>query len=238
MKKRKVKKNSDFFESLNYAIEGIGTAIKREKNIRREVVGAVIAIIMSIVLRISIEEVKDIALAITLVFVIEFLNSAIEAVVDLVTLEYRPLAKKAKDIAAGAVLITSLYALFIGYLVFVPKLKVQLIHYKPLVRYSYIDTFMVALVIVIALVLIIKRIYGKGSPLQGGMPSGHSAIAFAAWVGISFTTTNIIVQGLTLGLALLIAESRIEGKIHSLKEVVAGGLLGAIVTYVILRIVF
>jgi diacylglycerol kinase (ATP) len=70
------------------------------------------------------------------------------------------------------------------------------------------------------------------------MPSGHSAIAFSLWVGVSYTTNSIVVTILTFFIALLVAQSRIEGKIHSPKEVLAGSLLGVSITYILLKLIF
>lgn len=86
------------------------------------IVMAVVAIMMSIILHIHLMEWLFILIAIFGVFALEFVNSAIERVVDLVTEDYHELAKQAKDIAAAAVLVYSCLSVIIGLIIFVPKL--------------------------------------------------------------------------------------------------------------------
>ena len=81
---------------------------------------------------------------------------------------------------------------------------------------------------------IIKSFYKKGTPLEGGMPSGHSAIGFATFGIIMFMTSDIRIQALGLFMALLVAQSRVKAGIHSFKEVLAGGILGFMIAFIIM----
>ncbi len=71
--------------------------------------------------------------------------------------------------------------------------------------------------------------FNKGTPLEGGMPSGHSAIAFAVFGILLYMTSDIRILGLAFFMALLVAQSRVKAGIHSFKEVLAGGFLGFVV---------
>lgn len=236
--KKKITKNAKFSESVNYALEGIVIAIKTEKNMRIHIFTAILIVILSLIFGVTRSDLKSLSFAISLVFFAELMNTAIEAAVDISTTRYHPLAKKAKDVAAGAVLVVSLNALVIGYIIFSKKIKEDTFEIFKLLKYSYVDTVLLVLFVVIIVVFIIKSYYKKGKLLHGGMPSGHSALAFGMWVGVSYATENIVVTILTFGIALLVAQSRIEGRIHSPKEVFIGSLVGIIVTYVLLKLIF
>ena len=112
----------DFTSSLEFAITGIFTAIKEERNMRKHALSALVAILAGLVFRISATEWLFLLLSITLVIAFEIMNSAIENVVDLASnYHFSMLAKNAKDMAAGAVLVVSVFALVTGLIIFVPK---------------------------------------------------------------------------------------------------------------------
>ena len=116
-------KNRTVYASLEFALTGIITAFREERNLRKHAVSASLAIIFGFVFRISRVEWLFLLLAIFLVIFGEIINSAIENVVDLAS-EYlfSMLAKNAKDMAAGAVLFISLYAVIVGMMIFLPKI--------------------------------------------------------------------------------------------------------------------
>ncbi|GAB2021942.1 diacylglycerol kinase [Pseudolactococcus yaeyamensis] len=116
-------KNLTVYASLEFALTGIITAFREERNLRKHAVSAIITIIFGFVFRISITEWLFSLLAIFLVIFGEIINSAIENVVDLASeYHFSMLAKNAKDMAAGAVLFISLYAVIVGMLIFLPKI--------------------------------------------------------------------------------------------------------------------
>ena len=108
-------KNRTLVASMEFAITGIITAFKEERNMRKHMISAILAIIAGTVFRISVTEWLFLLLAIFLVITFEIINSAIENVVDLASnYHFSMLAKNAKDMAAGAVLIISGYAVLTG----------------------------------------------------------------------------------------------------------------------------
>ena len=118
-------KNRTLVSSLEFAITGIITAIKEERNMRKHIISAVLASIAGAVFRISAIEWLFLLLAIFLVITFEIVNSAIENVVDLASnYHFSILAKNAKDMAAGAVLVISGYAVLTGLIIFIPKIIV------------------------------------------------------------------------------------------------------------------
>lgn len=111
---------SKFFKSFRYAVAGIVTATK-EQNLRFHLLSAVIVLLAGIFTGLSMMEWLIIVLVMALVIGTEMVNTAIERVVDLASPEIHPLAKEAKDIAAGAVLVFAVISVIIGLLIFLPK---------------------------------------------------------------------------------------------------------------------
>lgn len=109
-----------FIAGFGYAFTGLWYALRTQRNVRVHVLSAVLAIALGIVLRISAIEFALIFVAITGVFIAEMFNTVIELCVDLVSPAYHPLAKIAKDVAAGAVLLSAMLAVVIALFVFEP----------------------------------------------------------------------------------------------------------------------
>jgi len=107
-----------FWHSFRYAAQGIASAFKSELNMKVHSALAVVILTAAALFRIPASGWILLLLAITLVLTTELLNTAIEAVVDLVSPGVHPLAKRAKDIAAGAVLLTAVFAVITGIYVF------------------------------------------------------------------------------------------------------------------------
>jgi diacylglycerol kinase (ATP) len=108
--------------SFRYAWQGLVYTLQCERNARIHLVTALLVILLSLWLGLSALEWAMITVAIALVFTGEMLNTVIEVLVDMITLEYHPLAKLAKDIAAGAILVASLAAATIGIAILGPRL--------------------------------------------------------------------------------------------------------------------
>ena len=119
--KNKPYKNRTFFDSFRYAFVGVSTVFKEERNMRFHVFSTIMVIIVSFLLSLSLQEWLWMLLVSFLVLVMEIWNTVIENTIDLVTPDYHPLAKKAKDMAAAAVLFTSIFALVVGGLILLPK---------------------------------------------------------------------------------------------------------------------
>ncbi|WP_147532397.1 diacylglycerol kinase family protein [Bacillus marasmi] len=110
------------FKSFSYAITGLAHATKRERNLRIHLTITVLVCILGFYFSISVTKWLIILLAIGGVISLELVNTALERVVDLVTSDYQPLAKQAKDVAAGAVLVYAIIAVIIGILIFLPEI--------------------------------------------------------------------------------------------------------------------
>lgn len=117
-----------FLRSFAHAWDGIMYAVRTQRNARVHLAAAVAALGLGVVLRLSPVEFALLFLAIMAVLVAELFNTVAEAVVDLVTSEYHPLARVAKDVAAGAVLLCAIFSVIIGLLVFGPHLWPLALH--------------------------------------------------------------------------------------------------------------
>ncbi len=111
-----------FLQSFVYAFQGVRYAVRTQRNARVHLLIALLAIGMGLWLGISPVEWGLVFVAITGVFIAEMLNTVVEACVDLATQEYHPLAKVAKDVAAGTVLLNAVLSIIIGLFVFGPHL--------------------------------------------------------------------------------------------------------------------
>ena len=115
-------KKDPLYKSFGYAFQGIFNTIRTERNIKIHCAAAILVTIFGIWLQISKTEWMICFILFGLILALELVNTAVEATVDLFTEERKPLAKKAKDAAAGAVLIVAIIAAVIGILIFIPKL--------------------------------------------------------------------------------------------------------------------
>ena len=118
----KKEKKDPLYRSFGYAFQGIFTCVRKERNMKIHCVVAVFVVIAGVILKISAIEWCICLALFGLVMALEHVNTAVEAVVDMVTEEYHPLAKVAKDTAAGAVLIAAIMAAIAGCIIFLPKI--------------------------------------------------------------------------------------------------------------------
>ena len=201
---------------------------------RTHFISAVVALLVALFLRVSPLEFALLALSVLFVLCAELINTAVEAVVDLVSPEFHPLAKIAKDTAAGAVLLAASGAGITGYLILAKYIlplygKVLYMLGTP----SDLGT-VVAILVVTIVVIMLKSLSGKGTPLQGGFPSGHAAVAFSIATAVSLNTGDPLISLLSFALAVMVSHSRLLMRIHSMREVIAGSLVGAGITILVL----
>ncbi|MDQ3428761.1 MAG: diacylglycerol kinase [Actinomycetota bacterium] len=220
--------------SFEHAYRGVVSAVRTQRNMRFHVLAAVGVLVLSLLVGVSELELAVLVLTILVVFVTEMLNTAMEFVVDLVTTEYHPLAKLAKDVSAGAVLVSSVGAVLVGYLVLADDLGPLSMETLNSIRRWPGHLTLVALGVVVLVVVLGKALTRSPNSFYGGMPSGHAAVAFAGWVAASFIAAEGRYAGLvsliSLLMALLVCQSRIEGGIHSPFQVVVGAAVGALLT--------
>jgi len=216
--------------SFDHAYRGLIYVVRTQRNMRIHVVISVLVLVASLLVSVSRLELGILVLVILLVFVTEMFNTAMEFAVDLVTKEYHPLAKLAKDVSAGAVLVSSVGAVLVGYLILADNLGPLSLDTLETIRRQPAHLTLVALGVVVLLVLLGKAITHSPSSFAGGMPSGHAAVAFAGWVAASFVSAEGLVSVIALLMALLVCQSRVESGTHTFYQVAMGALLGVLAT--------
>lgn len=123
LKKRlKLQGKTNFIDSMNHAIDGINYTIDHERNFKIEMIIAMLVIVAGFFFKVSKIEWLILLITTSSVLVLELVNTSIERCVDLVTKDYQELAKHAKDVSAGAVLLASLFSVCIGIIIFLPKI--------------------------------------------------------------------------------------------------------------------
>jgi diacylglycerol kinase (ATP) len=235
-----MKTRPSIIESFNYAIEGVIHVLRTQRNMRLHFAIAVVVLVLAVAVGVSRIELILLLLAITFVLVAEMINTAIEGTIDAATTSFDPMAKLAKDVAAGAVLIAAVNAVAVGYLVFAGKAADKSADVLDKLRDAPAKITVIALVLTVIIVIATKAWTGRGTPLRGGLPSGHAAIAFAAWVAATYIvgdTHRFVVSALTFIMALLVAQTRVESGIHSTPEVISGAAIGALVTLSVFQLV-
>jgi diacylglycerol kinase (ATP) len=228
-----VKTRPSIIESFNFAIEGVVHVLRTQRNMRIHFAVAVVVLVTAAAVGVSKIELIALLLSIAFVLVAEMINTAIEGTIDAATTSFDPMAKLAKDIAAGAVLIASINAVAVGYLVFAGKAADKSARVLDKLRNAPAEITVVALVVTVILVIATKAWTGRGTPLRGGLPSGHAAVAFAAWMAATYIVNDshrFLISGLTFIMAMLVAQTRVEAGVHSALEVAYGGAIGALVT--------
>ncbi len=237
-KEQEVKKPRNWFDSLNCAVEGVIYAFKTQKHIRYHYVIAALALFLSLLLRLPVVEFVLFSISIVILLFAEMLNTAIEEAVNLIEERHHLYAKNAKDVSAGAVLISSVGVAVMVYMIFSKHL------YEPLgAGLKEVSMFsghiaVISLLLVLIAVVVLKATTKKGTPLHGGMPSGHSAIAFSLFTSISLITLNPLVTLLSFGMAVMVSHSRLESGVHTKTEILLGALLGCGLTLLIFKVFF
>ncbi len=224
-------------KSFTFAFEGIVYVLRTQRNMKIHFAVAFLVMGGSLFFDLQRTELIVVMLAVAFVLVMEMVNTAVEAAIDTFGTAFDPMAKIAKDVAAGAVLISSLNALAVAYLIFFDRITEPSRNLIELARQTPTHISVIALVLVVLGAIVAKAILHKGTPFQGGMPSGHAAVAFAGWTAITYVSASlehgILISALAFLMAFLVAQSRVESGIHSIPEVFFGAVMGILVTTIL-----
>ncbi len=233
-------KRWDFFGPFRIALNGIVFTFRTQRHMRFHLFVVVVVLLLGILVNLGLRETLVLLFTISLVLVAEMFNSAIEATVDLASPQYNPLAKFAKDIAAGAVLISTMIALVVGALLFVGENRWEAIKINVTgegFRPPTLLRLMLGAVVLFFIVLVGKGLGQRGRVLQGGLVSGHAAFGFFLATSAVILADNPVTAGIALLLAAIVAQSRFEAKFHSVFELSLGALVGVVLSLVIFGLV-
>ncbi|MGP3779265.1 diacylglycerol kinase [Halanaerobium saccharolyticum] len=220
-------------DSFNHAIAGLIHAIRTQRNMQIHLTAAILVLAFSLFFDLSRIELGLVIVAISLVIFAELINTAVEVIIDILSQEYNFKARIAKNISAAAVVIAAGNAIFIAYLVFINKAQELSLNLIFNIRHEPLHLIFITLSLIFILVIVLKSIFSSGTPLKGGIVSGHAALAASSVLIIWFLTRSLIALSLASVLAFLTAQSRLEAGTHSFKEIVLGTLLGSIIAFII-----
>ncbi len=233
-------KNDNFIEAWNNAVNGIIYAATTQRNIRIQLVLAVIIMMLSLFYGLNTTEFLCLVFAVFMVIFAEMINTAIETVVDLFVDVYHPKAKIAKDVAAGAVVLAACNALVVGYFIFFNKENIKAISdsiFNNMVKSPQHLAFVAILLVIIAVIAIkasCSRKKQRGELIKEGfVPSGQTAIAFAALTAIWINSRDIITFSLALVLSVLIAGNRLYNNARTKAEVAFGACMGILIVILV-----
>ncbi len=227
------------FDSFNYAFEGIIHVLRTQRNMRIHFTAAIVVIVVAVIVNVTKLELIALLISIAFVLIAEMINSAVESAIDIATTSFDPMAKLAKDIVAGAVLIATINAVVVGYLVFAGKVADRSADLLDRLRQAPAELTIVALILTVIAVLATKAYTGRGTPLRGGLPSGHAAVAFAGWIAATYVSGadhRFLISTIALIMALLVVQTRVESGVHSTLEVTYGAALGSLAALVVFQV--
>ena len=233
-------KNDNFFEAWGNATNGIIYSATTQRNIRIQLVLAVIVMVLSLFYGLNTAEFLCLLFAVFMVIFAELINTAIETVVDLFVDVYHPKAKISKDVAAGAVVLAACNALVVGYFIFFKEENLKAISdsiFNNMVK-SPMHLAFVAIMLVVIAVISMKAGCSKKTERgelvkEGFVPSGQSAIAFAVLTAIWLNSKDIVTFTLALILSILVVENRVGSNARTKAEIVFGACMGVLILLLI-----
>jgi diacylglycerol kinase (ATP) len=231
-------KNRNLINSFNNAINGVISTVRSERNMKIHLTAAALVLFLSLFYDLTRVEFLIVCITIALVIICELFNTALEVVIDTLIDIYHPKAKVVKDTAAGAVFISAVLSMLVAYFIFFDRVSSSLEIGIVRIKQAPTHLTVISIIITMLIVLLLKAFFKKGTPLSGGMPSGHSAIAFSATTAVALWTDNVNITILFLIVSLLVVQSRLEGKIHTLIELVAGAVIGFSVTLLLFQVFY
>ncbi|HEY3779536.1 MAG TPA: diacylglycerol kinase [Fimbriimonadaceae bacterium] len=235
-----IQKEKDFLGPFKTAISGLVYTFRTQRHMRFHLYVVFIVCVLGLLFRLRLHEMLVLLFVISLVLLAEMFNSAIEATVDLVQPTYHPLAKFAKDMAAGAVLIATILALVGGALLLLGEDRWEQIRIAvssgdigiPVVPRLIFGLFLVFIAVIVG-----KGLGKRGQVFQGGMVSGHAAFGFFMAASIMFISGQPLIWALAILLAAVIAQSRWEAKFHTIFELSLGAAVGVIIALILFKVV-
>jgi len=233
-----IRKRAHLIESFNAAIEGFFYVVKSQRNMRIHFLVALFVLLLGIYLNFLRIELILLCITVSIVLITEMINTAVEILLDYIHAPHSHWVKRVKDISAGSVLIAALNAVIVGYFLFIKNNTIYKVFNKGLLKVGQSDwhiSFFI-LLILLGIVIFSKALFHKGTPLRGGMPSGHSAVAFSVWTLVALISGNSLLTFAVFILAFLVAQSRIGRHYHNIWEVLAGGAIGITLTVMVFRI--
>jgi diacylglycerol kinase (ATP) len=225
-------------QSFNNAIEGLIFVFKSQRSMKVHFIFTFLIVTVCVILKVDFVDFLFLVFAMSFVLITEMLNTALEMIMDMISESYHPLVRIAKDVSAGAVLIATITAIIVGYLILSKYLTDPVfIGLSHLLKSPWYIT-LIAILAVLIISIGIKIFLGRGTPFYGGMPSAHSALAFSIWTIVTILTKNALVMTLTFVIAFMAAQGRVASGAHTFREVLFGAVLGVLLSLLVFQFVY
>ena len=230
--------NKNFIQACSNAVNGIVYCATTQTNIRKQLILGTLVMILSLFYNFTTAEFLCLTFAVFFVIFAEMQNTAIETLVDLLVDVYHPKAKIAKDIGAGAVVLTAINAIIVAYFLFFRETEITQMSNSIFNQMLSSPTHLafVGIILTIIAVVTIKAAV-KGTKMKPGTnvtfnPSGQSAVSFAALTAIWMNTKNPVVFCLSLVLSLMVVGNRLNDK-KTFSEILFGALMGTLIVILV-----
>ncbi len=227
-------KNRSIWESFNNAVSGIVLSLRYERNIRIHFFIGVAVLAYTLFIKISMVERALVVFAVFFVITAEMFNTAVEHITDyFLSRTHNPMIRMIKDISSGAVLMSVVNAVFTGYFILYKSSYGNIERVIGFIRQMPGMAAFVTVAAVTVSVIAVKALTGTGTPFHGGFPSGHAAFSFSiVALSVMYVESQMLVL-LIFIMAMVVCKSRLDRKIHTLWQLVSGGLLGFFLTVLI-----
>lgn len=227
-------KSRSLEESFRCAFSGLVHVFRTQPHMRFHFLMVVLVLALAKIYRLGRTELLILFVSISLVLMTEMFNTALEAVIDMVTQTYHPLAKRAKDVAAGSVLIASVNAVIVGFLLFLDDDRIRRVVARGSPTPFPSEVVIIEIVILLVLLLALRASHFG----DGRVPvSGHSALGFSlATLTVWLVHREVLAGVLVVLLALVLAQACIARGLHSFRAVFNGALLGTCLPLLLLRV--
>ncbi|MBP8954162.1 MAG: diacylglycerol kinase [Armatimonadetes bacterium] len=226
------------WRSFRFAWDGLSYVLRTEKHMQFHVTIMSLVLMAAAGFGVNPYELLHLMTAFALVLITEMINTALERTIDLTVKTYDPSAKIAKDVAAGAVLLAAAYAVAVGIIgITTSETFWRVIRSLPesmaTPHLGVVQGVLIGSILLGVIIAWLKAKTQSGTFWKGGVVSGHTALAFLIGTSLVIMTRNLSVACLVLAMALLVSQSRVQAKIHSMQEVVIGAALGTIMAIII-----
>ena len=235
--------NRNFIQACNNAVNGIVYSATTQSNIKKELILGTLVMILSLFYNFSSAEFLCLTFAVFFVIFAELINTAIETIVDLLVDVYHPKAKIAKDIGAGAVVLSAVNAVIVAYFLFFKETDITKISnsiFSHMIA-SPVHLAFVGLILVIIAIIVMKAAVAEKKMISGVeakfIPSGQSALAFAILTAIWINSKSPVIFCLALVLSILVVGNRMNDT-RTFGEVIFGAFMGTLIILMVYGLVF
>ncbi|MBI3946521.1 MAG: diacylglycerol kinase [Armatimonadetes bacterium] len=230
-------KSSSLIDSFRHAIDGVVHVFRTQRHMRFHFLMVVLVLTLAKVYQLNRTELLVLFFSVCFVLMTEMFNTAVEAVIDMVTQNYHPLAKHAKDVAAGAVLIASVNAVVVGFLLFLDSDRIRTVVARGYAAPMPAGRVAVIEIIVLLVILLALKAFGSDSDGQRTPISGYSAVGFSlATLAVWLVHQEVLAGILVLLLALVLAQACVARGLQSFRAVFNGALLGTCLPVILVHL--